>query len=57
LVLLSPMAWGGCAGACDTHTPRYFVVLQVTAYALESAQERGLMFVKPGDQVRMDRNE
>jgi hypothetical protein len=25
---------------------------QVTAYALETAQERGQMFCKPGDQVR-----
>jgi hypothetical protein len=25
--------------------------VQVTAYALESAQERGQMFVRPGDQV------
>ena len=25
----------------------------VTAYALESAQERGLMFCRPGDQVRL----
>jgi len=25
---------------------------QVTAYALESAQDKGTMFIRPGDQVR-----